>query len=78
MTLSEFEFLAGTFVLDTRYKYLESQYNNPFYSFNKKIDFVLAHYFADSETIRCNINLFLINFLIKPIIKNLSYYNVDK
>lgn len=34
VTFSKSEFPASTFVLDTKYKYLESQNNNLFYFFN--------------------------------------------
>ena len=78
MTFSESEFSAGRPVSDTRYKHPESQKNNPFYPFNDQVDFALAHYFADSETTKHNINKFLTNPLMKPLTKNLLYRNLDK
>ena len=39
---------------------------------------MLVHYFIDSETIKQNIDKFLTNLLIKPIIKNVLYCNVDE
>ena len=78
MTFSKSEFPTGTPVSDTRYKHLRSQNNNPFYPFNAQLDYELAHYFADSETTKCNIDRFFTNPLIKPIIKNLLYCNANK
>ena len=78
VTFSESEFLADTPVLDTRYEHLESQNNNPFYLFNGQLDYVLAHYFADLETTKRNIDKFFTNLLMKPITKNLSYCNTDE
>lgn len=37
------EFPAYTPVFDTRYIYLGSQNNNPFYLFNNKLDYILAY-----------------------------------
>ena len=78
VTFSKSEFLASTPVSDTRYKHPESQNNNPFYFFNYQLDYVLAHYFAESETTKRNVDRFLTNPLMKPITKKLSYCNVDK
>lgn len=75
---SESEFLAGIPVLDTRYKYPRIQNNNLFFLFNDHLDYVLAYYFADSEITKCNIDKFFTNLLKKPIIKKLSYYNIDE
>ena len=72
VTFSESEFLAGTLILDTRYEHPGSQNNNLFYSFNGQLDYALAHYFSNSETIKRNIDKFLTNQLMKPITKNLS------
>lgn len=78
VTFGESKFPAGTSVSDTRYKYLGSQNNNLLYSFNDQLDFSLAHYFAESETTKCNMNKFLSNPLMKLITKNLSYRNADE
>lgn len=78
ITFSESKFLAGIPVLNTKYKHIKSQNNNPFYSFNNKFDNALAHYFAKFETTKRNINRFFTNLLIKPIIKKLLYCNIDK
>ncbi len=58
--------------------YPGSQSNNPFHLFNDQLDYVLAHYFAESETIKHNVDKFLSNPLMKSIIKKLSYCNIDK
>ena len=78
ITFNEFEFLVGTPVLDIRYEYLRSQNNNLFYPFNDQLNYILANYFAKSETIKCNVNKFLSNLLIKPITKKVSYCNIDE
>ena len=70
---SESEFLADRSVLDIRYKYPRSQNNILFYFFYGQLDYVLAYYFADSETIKLNIDKFLNNSLMKPITKDLLY-----
>ncbi len=78
VTFSESEFPVGTPVLDTRYKHPGSQNNNPFYPFNDQLDYTLADYFTESETIKCNVDKFLSNLLIKPITEKLSYRNADE
>ncbi len=52
VTFSKSKFLVGTPVSDTRYEYPGSQNNNPFYPFNDQLDYALADYFAESETIK--------------------------
>ena len=78
ITFSKSKFPLGIPVLNTRYKHLESQNNNPFYLFNDQLNYTLANYFAELETIKCNINKFLSNLLMKPITKKLSYCNINK
>ena len=78
MIFNESKFPASTSVLNTRYKHLESQNNNPFYPFNDQVDYALAYYFADSRTTKRNIDKFLTHSLMKPITKNFLYYNSDK
>ena len=78
VTFSESEFPAGTLVLDIRYEYPESQNNNPFYLFNGQLDYALAHYFANSETTKCNVDKFFTNLLMKPISKKFSYCNANE
>ena len=78
VTFSESEFPAGTPVSDTQYEHPGSQNNNPFYPFNDQLDYALAHYFAESETTKRNVDKFLTNPLMKPITKKLSYRNADK
>lgn len=72
------KFLASTPVSNTRYEHPGSQNNNPFYLFNNQLDYALAHYFAKSETTKRNMDKFLSNPLIKLIIKNLLYCNIDE
>ena len=51
---------------------------NSFYSFNDQLDHGLAHYFADSETIKGNVNKFLTDVLMISFFKKLSYKNADE
>ena len=78
VTFSESEFPAGTPVSDTQYEHPGSQNNNPFYPFNDQLDYALAHYFAESETTKRNVDRFLTNPLMKPITEKLSYRNADE
>ncbi len=66
VTLSKSEFLVGTPVLDTRYEHFGTQNNNPIYTFNNQIAYVLANYFAELETTKCNVDKFISNLLMKP------------
>ena len=70
---SEQEFPAGKPVSNIKYHHLGSQNNNPFYPLNNQLDYVLANYFAESETIKSNVNRFLSNLLMAPLTKKLSY-----
>ena len=78
VTFNEYKFPAGILVLDTRFKHPGSQNNNFLYNFNDQLDYLLAHYFANSETTKCNIDKFITNLLMKPITKDLSYCNADE
>jgi Plavaka transposase len=78
VTFSESEFPAGIPVSDTQYEHPGSQNNNPFCPFNDQLDYALAHYFAESETTKRNIDRFLTNPLMKPITEKLSYRNADE
>lgn len=78
MTFSESEFPAGIPVSDTQYEHFGSQNNNLFYLFNDQLDYALVYYFTELKTIKRNVDRFLINPLIKPIIKKLSYCNANE
>ncbi len=78
VTFSRSEFPVSTPVSDTRYVLSESQSNNPFYPFNNQLDYAMAHYFAESETTKCNVNKFLSNLLMELITKQLLYCNTDE
>ncbi len=75
---SSHEFSAGTPISDKKYKHPRSKYKNSFYPFNDQLDYCLAHYFAESETTKGNVNKFLTDPLIVPLTKKLSYKNVDE
>lgn len=78
MTFSQSKFSAGTSVLDIQYKHSISQNNNLFYLFYDQLDYTFAHYFVELEIIKRNVDRFLTNLLIKPIIKKLLYCNANK
>ncbi len=72
------EFPAGTPISDKKYKYLGYKHKNSFYSFNDQLDYGLAHYFAESETTKGNVNKFLTDLLMVLLTKKLSYKNADE
>ena len=55
-----------------------SRCQNSFYIFNDQLNYALAHYFAELETTKCNVNKFLFNPLMTFFTKKLSYKNADK
>ena len=75
---SSYEFRANTQISDIKYRYLESKYNSGFYPFKYWFDYILAHYFADSETIKSNVNKCWIDPWIVFFTKKLFYKNADE
>lgn len=75
---SSHKFLAGTLISNKKYKHLRSIYKINFYLFNNKLDYDLAHYFAQSKNTKGNINKYLTNLFIAPFTKKLSYKNPDE
>lgn len=67
------EFSIGKLVSNIKYYHLRYQNNNLFHLFNDQLDYVLAKYFVDFETTKGNVDKFLSNTLMAPLIKNLSY-----
>ena len=72
------EFPAGIPVSDIKYNHLGLKHQNSFYPFNDQLDYALAHYFAESETTKGNVNKFLSDPLMTPLTKKLSYKNADE
>lgn len=72
------EFLVSTFMSDMKYRYPKSKYKSNFYSFNNQLDYALTYYFTKLETIKKNVNKFLINSFIISFTKNMFYKNADK
>lgn len=56
-----------------KYNYLRSQNNNLFYLFYDQLDYKLAYYFIKSEIIKNNIDRFLFDLLMAPLIEKQSY-----
>lgn len=77
MGVNEYKFPTGIHILNTKYKYPGTKNNNLFYCFNEQLDYILAHYCIESESIKRNIDKFLSNLLMKPITKKLSYYHIN-
>lgn len=77
MIFSKIAFSANILVLDTKYKYFISQNNNLLYLFNGQLDYALVNYFAKLENIKCKVDKFFTNPLIKLITKELLYYNTN-
>ena len=67
------EFAADILVSNIKYNHLRFQNNNPFYLFHDQLDYGLAKYFAEFETIKSNIHKFLFEPLMAPLTKKLSY-----
>ena len=72
------KFPARTPVSDIKYNHPGLKHQNSFYPFNDQLDYALAHYFAELETIKGNVNKFLSDLLITPLSKKLFYKNADK
>ena len=72
------KFVAGTLVSDIKYNHSGLKHQNSFYPFNDQLDYALAHYFAESETTKGNVNKFLSDPLMTPLTKKLSYKNADE
>ena len=72
------EFPAGTPVSDIKYNHPGLKHQNSFYPFNDQLDYALAHYFAESEMTKGNVNKFLSDPLITLLTKKLSYKNADE
>ena len=67
------EFPASTPVSNIKYDHPRSQNDNLFYPFHNQLDYALAHYFAESEITKGNVNKFLSYLLIAPFTEKLSY-----
>ena len=74
----EQEFPAGTLVSNIKYDHLGLQNDNLFYLFYNQLDYVLAHYFTESETTKGNVDKFLFNLLMVLLTGKLSYQNTNK
>ena len=75
---SKQEFLASRPINNIKYNHLKLQNNKTFYLFNDRLDYALAHYFANFETTKSNINRFLFDLLMALLTKKLSHQNTDK
>ena len=72
------KFPAGISISDIKYNHLGLKYQNICYQFNDQLDYVLAHYFAESKTTKGNINKFLSDPLMTLFTKKLFYKNANK
>lgn len=72
------EFSADQLVSDIKYHHLGYQNDNLFHPCNNQLDYVLAKYFAVSETTNGNIDRFPSDPLIAQLTTKLSDRNTDK
>ncbi len=72
------EFAAGTPVSNIKYNYPGFQNNNLFHLFHDQLDYGQAKYFAESETIKSNVDKFLSDPLMALLTEKLSYRNADE
>lgn len=75
---NSYKFPAGIQISNIKYKHLRSKYNSSFYPFNDQLDYVLTHYFIESETTKGNKNKFLTNPLITLLTEKLCYKNANE
>ena len=72
------KFSASIAISNIKYNYPRIKHQNSFYPFNDQLDYALAHYFAESETRKGNINKFSSDPLMTPLTEKLFYKNADK
>ena len=72
------EFSAGTSISDIKYNHPGLKHQSKFNPFNDQLEYALAHYFAESEKTKGNVNKFLSDPLMTPLTKKLSYKNPDE
>ena len=75
---SDQEFAAGIPISNIKYNNPKFQNNNFFYLFHDQLDYGLAKYSAESKITKSNVDKFLSELLMAPLIEKLSYQNVDK
>ena len=75
---SEQEFPAGTPISNIKYDHPRSQNDNLFYPFHNQLDYALAHYFAEFDTTKGNVDKFLSDLLLALLTEKLFYQNADK
>lgn len=69
----EKEFPASIPVSNINYYHPRLQNNNLLYIFYNQLDYALTHYFVESETMKENVDRFLFEPLMIPLIKKLFY-----
>ncbi len=75
---SDQEFAASTPVSNIKYNHPGFQNDNLFHPFHDQLDYGLAKYFAESETIKSNVDKFLSHPLMVPLTEKLSYRSADE
>ena len=75
---SKEEFPTGTPVSNIKFNYPRLQNDNLFYPFYNYLDYALAHYFAEFETTKGNVDKFPSNPFMVLLIERLSLQNADK
>lgn len=70
---SKLEFSTNIPISDIKYQHPSSQNNNSFYLFNNQLDYALITFFTESETIKGNVNRFLLDPLMALYTEKLFY-----
>ena len=71
-------FASILLISDKKYKHPGFKYKNSFNFFNYQLDYGFAHYIAESETTKSNVNKFLTDLLMTSFTKKLSYKNANE
>lgn len=72
------KFSIGISISNIKFNYLGLQYKNSFYLFKDQLTYVLAYYFAKSETTKCNVIKFLCDSSIRSLIEKLLNKNANE
>lgn len=62
-------FLTNIYIPNMKYEHYKNQNNKLWYSFNNELHYILIYSFRKLEILKCNIDKFFTNLLIKFITK---------
>lgn len=72
------KFSSSTPISDIKYRHPRSKHKISFHTFNNQLDNALAHYLAESKTIKSNVNKSLNDPLMAPFTEKLSDKNANE